>query len=139
MRSCSSAVKIFVHVSMQLLSLNYLFICTQCDDESTAPCSGQSRAVCGNLLCASLPISSADPTFHFLHPTWPWAALGAAGPGCAVLGRAERCCCVLWGGWDAPLARHSTCAVCWSEVKAVIHKATMLFLPMLSCTLMSLS
>lgn len=99
-----------------------------------------SHGLCVGICCAHLCPSpvltprsiSCTQRGHGL----PWELLG---PGCAVLGRAERCCCVLWGGWDAPLARHSTCAVCWSEVKAVIHKATVLFLPMLSCTLMSLS
>lgn len=99
----------------------------------------RSWAVCGNLLCASLPTSSADPTSRFQRPTWPWGCLGAAGPACAGLGWAERCCCVPCDGWAAPLARCSTRAVCWSEVKAVIHEAIVLFLSTFSFTLMSLA
>lgn len=57
MRSCSLAVKIFVHVSIQLLLLNYAIICTWSECESVTPCL-RSLMGCGNLWGASLLLPS---------------------------------------------------------------------------------
>lgn len=119
----------------------YLFICTQSDEESICHTALCSRSVMG---CVWEWESAVCFSAHLqCWPHIPLAApsvdMGAAGPWGAVLSWAERRCRVLWGGWAAPLSGCSTRAVCWSEVKAVIHEAIVLFLSMLSCTLMSLA